>query len=81
MKNLGKIFPELRAECGNVKYVTKCQRNYIMQRSMLKFTSKGSPSHVKAATQHLGLETVSGHIKQEFVMVNFFQDQECIEGA
>ena len=52
-----------------------------MQKGLLKFILKDSLSLARIVTKHSGLEILLCHIKQDIVMVNFFQDQECIEFA
>ena len=65
---------------GSVSSATKSQGIFLMQRNMLRFTLKDSPSLARTVTKHSGLEVISGNIKLNVVLL-LFQDQERIEEA
>ena len=65
---------------GSVSSATKSQGIFLMQRNMLRFTLKDSPSLARTVKEHSGLDVRSGNIKLNVVLL-LFQDQERIEEA
>ena len=74
-------FSRMMKENMSVQFVEKFQGTEMIQRGMLKFTLKDSPSLASLVRRHSGLGTHSKFIIAENVMVLIFQDKRVTEEA